>query len=186
MEPIRQHAIAGLIGFACAYLLFLVFAPERWLPEDKLVLLVAEWCPKSLELQRQVDGDQDLNRQILVLPIDEGIGEDSTRSRCEFVVQGVFESAPWLRLEDEAWVCHRVRGHSTALFRKHFVGLPAWLENGAPVARGKEREALERHGITLCPGPYVYADGTSCSNDLPSKPNPVEILTVERGRDIGF
>ncbi|MCX4240745.1 hypothetical protein [Paraliomyxa miuraensis] len=181
MADPRKLAIAGLIGFTCAYSLLLVFAPERWLPREKLVLVVAEWCPKSLELQRQVAEDAELARRILVIDPE----ADLTQDRCTPIVQEVVEYAPWLHFEDDAWICRRIQRHVAALYREHFFGLPAWIEDGSPVARPKERQVLARYGITLCPGPRIHADETPCP-EPPPRPRLVEVVAVERGRDIGL
>lgn len=179
----RHLVLSGLIGLACAYCIAWAFSPERHLPSTKLVLLVGDWCPKSLELERQVMEDSELASRIVVLSTDPG----RAMPDCDRAVADVTEQAPWLRVLDREWICRRLDHHAAVVFRGHFVGLPAWLEGGAPVVPSKEAEVLERHGLTLCRGPILHVGDAACPKASETSPSRVGTAdVVERGRDIGL
>lgn len=182
MRTIEKHVVSGLVGLACAFLAAWAFSPERHLPAGKLVLLVGDWCPKSLDLQRQVAEDPELGDRILTMTTEGELQE------CDRAVDDVLEEAPWLGLFDRAWICHRLNRHAAALFHEHFVSLPAWLENGAPVPPSESHAALERHGLTSCPGPVLHVGEASCATQtgLAQESGGVVVDAVERGWDIGL
>lgn len=179
----RGLFVSGLIGLTCAYCAAWALSPERHIPSAKLVLLVGDWCPKSLELERQVMEDPELANRVLVLSTD----PERAMPDCDRAVADVTEQAPWLRVLDREWICRRLDHHATVVFREHFVGLPAWLERGAPVVPSKEAEVLERHGLTLCRGPILHLGDAACPKASVGPPSSVTTAdVVERGRDIGL
>lgn len=183
MKTASKHFLSGLVGIVCAWSAAWVLSPERHLPSEKLVLLVGDWCPRSLELERQVMEDPELASRILVLTTDlEGAMPD-----CDRTADDVLEQAPWLRPFDRQWICRRLDHHGAVLFREHFVGLPAWLEQGAPIVPSEEHAVLGRHGLTLCRGPSLHVGDVACPRANLSRPSSLVTAGVaERGRDIGF
>lgn len=183
MRAIGKHLASVLIGTTGAFCTAWALSPERHVPEDELVLLVGDSCPKSLELQRQVAEDPELASRVITLSIDAG----SESPNCGRAVDDVKSEAPWLRVFDDAWICRRLNRYAAAMHREHFIGLPAWIERVAPVPPSDEHAALERHGLRMCRGPRLrLADAACPTSQAVAEPSVDAVTVVERAWNIGL
>lgn len=154
VRRMRRFAPSIVAGTLLAIAVYWLIRPEQHLSDERLYVFVGEGCPHAIEILRQLETDTAMLDYVIPV-LAEAVNDDLSARVCDLVSYDIRRNAPWLKMFDKAWICHRVARWSQMTYERSFFKLPSWSVGRVPVAPQEEKMVLASQGVHRTDDPVL-------------------------------